>query len=161
MSPGKNPSRSPASTAGHSARHRQICFPRTGRPNREGYIVRLYLLQVTDLARRAPMQIRPPRFQMRCFAAWPGLRTRGFNETQLHIFDREVARRLRIKPLECACGKLCLIVVTRYRKVLAAARDDNVKCIFDLTQIFIQHAAKMREPLVINRRERNFDGLQA
>jgi hypothetical protein len=56
---------------------------------------------------------------------------------------------------------LCLIVVTRYRKVLAAARDDNVKCIFDLTQIFIQHAAKMREPLVINRRERNFDGLQA
>ena len=136
------------------ARDRQIGLAGAGRADAEGDVVGLDLLQIFDLARRAAVQIGAPRFELRRVAVIARRpRARHFDQAQLHVFHRQVVSGLGIEFFECLRRKLRVIGLAGQRKALAAARDHDVERGFDLAQVFVEHAAQIGEPLVVDRRK--------
>src|SRR5204863_6089703 len=96
------------------AGHREVGFAGTGWTDAERDVVRLDVLQIRDLVRRAAMQIRAPRAQHRRFAgrAFDGDALRlcaagELDQAELDIVDGERLLRLSVETLErdrCALG---------------------------------------------------------
>ena len=104
-----------------------------------------------DLVRRAAVQVRPARQQLRARLV---LRRKAFlrelGQPELHVVDAQLARGAVVEMLERARGALAAVGVAAHREARAAARDLDVERRLDLPQVRVQRAAQPREALVVD-----------
>src|SRR5204863_3584070 len=113
-------------------------------------------LEVLDLVRRAAVQIRAPRQELRPFGGRLYV-AQDLGEAELHVIDRQIARGAVVEMLERLRRAAGLFAA--YRELRAAAGDGDVERRFNLPQVLVERAAKAGEALVVDGIEAHLDRL--